>query len=77
MSEQENVQAVQQLYAAFERGDVHSALEMLTEDVDWRSPVTLTEPSELSWARPRRAASKWRSSLKNSVRKYSPNRLSY
>lgn len=54
MSEQENVQAVQRLYAAFERGDVHSALEMLTEDVDWRSPVTRTEPSELSRARPRR-----------------------
>lgn len=35
MSEQENVQIVQDLYAAFGRGDMPAILELLAEDVDW------------------------------------------
>ncbi len=35
MSEQENVQTVQDLYAAFDRGDIQAILDPLVEDVDW------------------------------------------
>ena len=35
MSEQENVQVVQEAYAAFKRGDIPSLLNMLTDDVEW------------------------------------------
>jgi ketosteroid isomerase-like protein len=54
VSEQENVQVVQQMYAAFGQGNLPAVLETLAEDVDWQSPVTRTEPSEISWAQPRR-----------------------
>lgn len=53
MSEEENVEAVKRLFAAIERGDLASALEMLTEDVDWRSPVTRIGHADISWACPR------------------------
>ncbi len=53
MSEQENVQVVQQMYASLGQGDIPAVLDLLDEDVDWQSPVTRTEPEELSWARPR------------------------
>jgi ketosteroid isomerase-like protein len=35
MSEQENVQIVQDLYTAFGRGDMPTILGLLAEDVDW------------------------------------------
>lgn len=35
MSEQENVQIVQETFAAFKRGDIASVLNMLTDDVEW------------------------------------------
>lgn len=35
MSEQENVETVQEMYAAFGRGDMDAVLNALTEDVDW------------------------------------------
>jgi ketosteroid isomerase-like protein len=37
MSEQENVQLVQRLYAAFGQGDVPTILAMVAEDVDWQN----------------------------------------
>ena len=54
MKEQENVQIVQQLFAAFGQGNIAAVLDMLAEDVDWQTPATRTEPAEISWARPRR-----------------------
>ena len=38
MSEQENLQLVQELYAAFGRGDVPAILEQMTDDVVWYDP---------------------------------------
>ena len=38
MVEQENVQAVQSVYAAFGRGDISAVLDALTEDVEWVLP---------------------------------------
>jgi ketosteroid isomerase-like protein len=35
MSERENVQAIQQMYAAFGRGDISVLLNGFAEDVDW------------------------------------------
>ena len=39
MSEQANVQAVQEAYAAFKRGDIQTILDSLTEDVEWIAPA--------------------------------------
>jgi hypothetical protein len=38
MTEQENVQLVHELYAAFGRGDVPAILDQLTDDVVWYDP---------------------------------------
>jgi ketosteroid isomerase-like protein len=38
MSEQQNVQLVQQAYDAFKRADIAGVLKTLTEDVDWFIP---------------------------------------
>jgi len=38
MTEQENVQRIQELYAAFGRGDVPAILDQLTDDVVWYDP---------------------------------------
>jgi ketosteroid isomerase-like protein len=38
MTEQDNVQVVQQAFAAFGRGDIPAVLNMLTEDIEWRAP---------------------------------------
>ena len=38
MSEQENLQIIHDVYAAFGRGDVPGVLAMLTDDVTWTTP---------------------------------------
>ncbi len=48
MNEQENVQVVQKLFAAFGQANIPSALDILAEDVDWQSPVRRSPPSEIS-----------------------------
>ena len=53
MNEQENVQVVQQMFAAFGQGNLPAVLDTLAEDVYWQSPVTRTVSREISWARPR------------------------
>jgi ketosteroid isomerase-like protein len=53
MNEQENVQVVQKLFAAFGQANIPAALDILAEDVDWQSPVRRSPPSEVSWAKPR------------------------
>lgn len=50
MSEQENMQAVKDAYAAFARGDVASILSSLTDDVEWNIPG----PPEIPYAGVRR-----------------------
>lgn len=46
MSEQDNVQVVQQIYASFGQGDIPAVLDALAEDVDW----VWFGPSEIPWA---------------------------
>jgi uncharacterized protein len=38
MIEQENVQTVQSVYAAFGRGDLSAVLNALTDDIEWQLP---------------------------------------
>jgi ketosteroid isomerase-like protein len=38
MGEQDNVQVVQQIYAAFGHGDIPAILSLVAEDVDWINP---------------------------------------
>jgi hypothetical protein len=38
MTEQENLQAIQSMYAAFARGDIQAVLDGLTDDVEWILP---------------------------------------
>ncbi len=40
MSEQDNVQLVQSLYAAFARGDIQAALDTFSDDVDLQHPMS-------------------------------------
>ena len=42
MSEQDNVRIVEQLYAAFARGDTQAALYTFSADVDFQHPMTTT-----------------------------------
>jgi ketosteroid isomerase-like protein len=52
--EQENVKLIQQMFAAFDRGDIPTVLGMVAEDADWQSPVTGAVSKEIPWARLRR-----------------------
>ena len=52
-NERENVQLVQQMFAAFGQGNIPAGLETLAENVEWQSPVTRTAPREITWAKPR------------------------
>ena len=51
--EQANLQTVQQIYAAFGRGDIQAVLSALSDDVEW----TVTGPAEVSYAGSRRGRS--------------------
>jgi ketosteroid isomerase-like protein len=53
-SELKIVELVKQHFAMFGQGNIHAALEMLSDDVDFQSPVSRNAPPEISWARPRR-----------------------
>ena len=48
-----NVKLIQQLFAAFSRGDAHSVLAALTDDIDWQGPVS-QHPGSLPWSGRRR-----------------------
>jgi ketosteroid isomerase-like protein len=45
VSEQNNVQVVQEAYAAFQRGDIQGILDRCADDVDWQTygPETIRE----------------------------------
>jgi len=52
MEEHNNIQLIQEHFAAFGRGDLQSALNMVADTVDWQSPVTRNRPAEITWAAP-------------------------
>ena len=51
--EENNVQFIKEHFTAFGRGDVESAVNMVAGNVDWQSPVSRTQPEEITWAAPR------------------------
>lgn len=53
MNTQDNVQVVQQMFAALGQGNLGAALDAYAKDVDFRSPVTRKISTEISWAKPR------------------------
>ncbi len=53
MSAQENVQIVQQMFAALGQGNLMAALDTFAEDVDFRSTITRTKSAEISSLKPR------------------------
>ena len=52
MNEQENVQLIQQHFAAFGKGDLSAVLGTIAQDVDWQSPATRSMQEEIPWAKP-------------------------
>ena len=75
MNEQENVQVIKQMFAAFGQGDIPTILGILAEDVDYQSPVTRTEPVEISWARPRHSREEVALHFKELAEKVQPEPL--
>ncbi|MDD1767532.1 MAG: nuclear transport factor 2 family protein [Methanomassiliicoccales archaeon] len=53
MSERENVEIVQRLFAALGRRDIQAMRDALADDVKWQSPVTGTEHRGITWSRAR------------------------
>jgi ketosteroid isomerase-like protein len=51
--EEANAQWIQQMFAAFDRGDIPTVLGMVADDADWQSPVIRAVSEEVPWARPR------------------------
>ncbi|MBI3803214.1 MAG: nuclear transport factor 2 family protein [Nitrospirae bacterium] len=50
MSEKENIEVVQKMYAAFGKGDIPTIINSLTEEVDWQ----MIGPKEIPHAGPHR-----------------------
>ena len=50
MSEQDNIQVVKDIFAAFGRRDLQGILDRLTDDIEWR----IAAPTEVARAGPRR-----------------------
>jgi uncharacterized protein len=54
MNEQiENVNVVKKFFKAVGRGEMNTAMELLTADVEWTSPVTRNPSNEISWSKTR------------------------
>jgi ketosteroid isomerase-like protein len=75
MKEQENVQVVQQMFEAFGRRDLPGALNTLSNDVYWQSPVTKAESKEISWSKPRHSREEVALFFKELFEKVQPERL--
>ncbi len=54
MTEEQNVEVVKRAFEAFGRGDIRTAMQFVTADAEYRSPVTRTTHDVLTWAHPRR-----------------------
>jgi ketosteroid isomerase-like protein len=48
-----NLQVVQTFISSIGSGDTQAAMATLADDVYWESPVSISPPPELTWARPR------------------------
>jgi ketosteroid isomerase-like protein len=75
MNEKENVQVVQQMFAAFDKRDLSGALNTLSDDVYWQSPVTRGGSKEISWSKPRHNRDEVALFFKDLFEKVQPERL--
>ena len=51
--ERRNLQVVQNFISSIGSGRHQDAMDLLTDDVYWESPVSPNPPKELTWAKPR------------------------
>ena len=75
MSEQENMQVVRQMFAAFDQRNLPGALNTLADDVYWQSPVTRAESKETPWSKPRHNREEVALFFKELFEKVQPERL--
>ena len=73
--EQANLHVVQQMFNAFDQGNIQAGLDIYAENVDFQSPVTRTSPSEISWAKPRHSRDEVAEYFKELFDKVQPERL--
>ena len=73
--EQENLHVVQQMFDAFDQGNIQAGLDIYAENVDFQSPVTRTSPSEISWAKPRHSRMEVAEYFEELFEKVQPERL--
>lgn len=73
--EQENLHVVQQMFNAFDQGNIQAGLDTYAENVDFQSPVTRTSPSEISWAKPRHSRMEVAEYFEELFEKVQPERL--
>lgn len=50
----DNIRLVKELFTAINGNDLQSAVNRMTDDIDWQSPVTNTITQPVSWAKRRR-----------------------
>ena len=73
--ESESMQVVQQMFNAFDQGNMQAGLNVYAEDVDFQSPVTRISPSEVPWAKPRHSREQVSEYFKELFQNVQPERL--
>jgi ketosteroid isomerase-like protein len=63
------------MFAAFDEGDIQVGLNIYSENVDFQSPVTRTNPPEITWAKPRHSRGEVAEYFKELFEKVQPERL--
>jgi hypothetical protein len=53
--EGKNIQLIQDMFAAFDRGDLKTLMNNVADAVEWRSPVTNAVTGPITWSKPRRS----------------------
>ena len=75
MSEKENVQTVKKMFEAFNRRDIPAVLDILSDYVEWQSPVTRIQTDEISWSKPRHGKEEVAVFFKDLSEKVQPDKL--
>ena len=53
LEERKNIKIVKDMFAAFEKGDLKSLIDNLSDNVEWRSPVMAVPSGPIFWSKPR------------------------
>jgi len=73
--EQENLKVVRAMFAAVDEGNIQAGLNIYSQNVDFQSPVTRTNPPEITWAKPRHSRGEVADYFKELFEKVQPERL--